>query len=97
MVAYPPNSIIAQPFVQFTWSFLTNQIEKNTVGVRNESRAIIIYFNNKFNNLFKDQSTNEKVSFKELSAWGVFRPLAVDAALINGKVIKPFRLRFRNS
>ena len=49
------------------------------------------YFNNKFNNLFKDQSTNEKVSFKELSAWGVFRPLAVDAALINGKVINLYR------
>ena len=28
----------------------------------------------------------EKASFKELSAWGVFRPLAVDAAIINGKV-----------
>ena len=29
---------------------------------------------------------SEKASFKELSTWGVFRPLAVDAAIINGKV-----------
>jgi len=42
----------------------------------------------------------DRASFKELSAWGVFRPLAVDAAIVNGKILMPshvgsFRLASR--